>query len=60
VHKTYYSKYYVELEQALHRLLTPFRINKSREFFTENAIPFIEKIVAIHQSIQQSQAALDG
>jgi len=57
VHKTYYTRYYIELEQALHRLLTPFKINKSREFFTENAMPYIEKIVEIHQSIEKNEEA---
>jgi hypothetical protein len=30
--KKYETKNYYELEQALHRLLEPYRINRSREF----------------------------
>lgn len=43
---------YVELEQALHRLLAPFRINRAREFFTDDALRFVEQIVVIHKSVQ--------
>jgi hypothetical protein len=46
---------YIELEQALHRLLAPFRINKSREFFTAAALPFLESIVGTHNQIQSQQ-----
>lgn len=46
---------YYELEQSLHKLLDPYRINKSREFFTENCIQFVEKIVAIHNEIHDRQ-----
>ncbi len=53
VHKTYNTRNFIELEQALHKLLAPFKINKSREFFTEDALLFIEKIVEIHRSIQR-------
>ncbi len=51
VHSSYTTKNYVELEQAIHKLLSPFKLNKSREFFTEDAVPFIEKIVNIHKEI---------
>jgi hypothetical protein len=53
VHKLYNTKNYYELEQALHKLLSVYKINKSREFFTSDAIPFIEKIVEIHKEIQK-------
>lgn len=53
VHSSYKTKNFIELEQALHKLLDPFKINKSREFFTEDALPFIEKIVGIHKTIQK-------
>jgi hypothetical protein len=43
---------YMELETALHRLLTPFRINRAREFFTDAALPFVESIVSTHNEIQ--------
>lgn len=39
---------YMALEQAIHRLLSPFRINRAREFFTEDALPLVERIVSIH------------
>lgn len=48
----YKTKNYVELEQALHRLLAPFRLNKAREFFTEEAIAHVAPIVAVHRRIQ--------
>jgi hypothetical protein len=47
------TKNYYELEQALHRLLDPYRINRSREFFTDRCLPYIEQVVAIHQGIQR-------
>jgi hypothetical protein len=50
--KEFETKNYYELEQALHRLLEPYRINRSREFFTDKCLPYIEQIVAIHQGIQ--------
>jgi len=53
VHKTYTTMNFIELEQSLHKLLTPFKINKSREFFIEDAIAFIDKIVDIHMEIQK-------
>jgi hypothetical protein len=46
------TKNYYELEQAIHSLLEPYRINRSREFFTDRCLPYIEQIVAIHQGIQ--------
>ena len=45
------TKNYYELEQSLHKLLDPYRINKTREFFTEKCLPFVEKVVAIHNEI---------
>ncbi len=45
-------KNYTELEQALHRLLAPFRLNRAREFFTDTALPFVQNIVDIHLTIQ--------
>lgn len=46
------TKNYYELEQALHKLLEPYRINRSREFFREGCLPYIEQIVTIHHGIQ--------
>lgn len=45
------TKNYYELEQSLHKLLDPYRINKSREFFTDKCMPYVEKVVAIHNEI---------
>lgn len=45
------TKNYYELEQSLHKLLNPYRINKSREFFTDKCLPFVDKVVAIHNEI---------
>ena len=53
VHRSYKTRNFIELEQALHKLLNPYKINKSREFFTEDALPFIEKIVELHKAIQK-------
>jgi hypothetical protein len=50
--KVYKTKNYVELEQALHGLLAPFRLSKSREFFSEDVLPFVDRIVQIHNEIQ--------
>ncbi len=52
VYRSYTTKNFVELEHALHKLLDPYRINKSREFFLEDALPFVEKIVEVHRTIQ--------
>ncbi len=45
------TKNYYELEQSLHKLLDPYRINKSREFFTDKCMPFVDKVIAIHNEI---------
>jgi hypothetical protein len=45
------TKNYYELEQSLHKLLDPYRINKSREFFTDKCLSFLDKVVAIHNEI---------
>lgn len=46
-------KNYTELEQALHRLLSPFRLNRAREFFTDTALPYAQQIVELHMAIQR-------
>lgn len=48
------------LEHALHKLLAPFRLNNAREFFSEDALPFVEQIAAIHQRIQASLTTRQG
>lgn len=45
------------LEQALHKLLAPFRLNNAREFFSEDALPFVTEIAEIHQRIQGAPGA---
>jgi hypothetical protein len=52
VYKVYETKEHIELESALHKLLSKYRLNKSREFFTEDVIPYVEKIIEIHNVIQ--------
>lgn len=49
--KTYRVSGFIELEKALHALLAKFRLNASREFFTQDAVPFVERIVAVHREI---------
>ncbi len=49
--KSYKIRNYVELEQSLHKLLAPYRLSNSREFFSEDAIEFIDQIVDIHARV---------
>lgn len=49
--KRYETKNYSELEQSLHKLLDPCRINRSREFFTEKSLEYVEKVINIHNEI---------
>ncbi len=51
VEKSFEIDYFRELERALHKLLVPFQLNQNREFFTEDALPYINEIVDIHQRI---------
>ena len=50
--KEFETKNYYELEQSVHKLLDPYRINRSREFFTDKCLPYVEKLVLIHKDIQ--------
>ena len=50
--RSWRMKNYTELEQALHCLLAPFRLNRGREFFTEEALPHVEAVVRIHNEVQ--------
>lgn len=52
--RSYETSNYAELEQSLHKLLDPYRINRSREFFTERCLDYVERVVAIHDEIQES------
>ena len=47
------TKCYNELEQSMHKLLSPYRINSSREFFIEDCLPFFDQILEIHNRIQE-------
>ena len=49
--KIYRVPGFLELERVLHSILARFRLNSSREFFTEASIPFIDRIVALHREI---------
>ena len=51
---------YIDLEQAIHRLLSPFRINRAREFFTDDAMAYVEQIVAIHVATRAGAASRRG
>jgi hypothetical protein len=42
---------YAELEQSMHKMFDPFRINKSREFFTEDCLEFIDTLFIVHKKI---------
>mgnify|MGYP003469738299 CR=1 FL=1 len=35
------------------KLLSDFRINASREFFTNKCLPYVDKIIDIHELIQK-------
>jgi hypothetical protein len=48
---------YSELEQALHKLFDPFRINKSREFFSEDCLEFVDTLIDIHRKICGAEGA---
>jgi hypothetical protein len=50
--KEFETRNYYELDQSVHKLLDPFRVNRSREFFTERCLPYLEQIVSIHEDIQ--------
>jgi len=45
------------LEQALHKLLAPFRLNNAREFFSEDAIPYVNEIAEIHRRVHANPGA---
>lgn len=49
--REYETSNYAELEQSMHKILDPFRINRSREYFTEGSLPFIEQLIEMHENI---------
>jgi hypothetical protein len=51
--KQHETKNYAELEQSLHKLLDPFRINRSREYFTDQSLGFVDQVIQIHEEIQR-------
>lgn len=54
--KTVETANYSELEKSLHKLLTPYRINASREFFLDTCLQYIDQITSIHQHILSNTA----
>ena len=44
---------YSKLEQALHCLFDRYRINKAREFFTEECLGHINDLIEIHKKIER-------
>jgi hypothetical protein len=54
--KSYSVQGFASLEKALHNLLTPFRLNDGREFFTDDAVPFVDRVVAIHAEIRSGRS----
>lgn len=49
--KTIETANYSELEKSLHKLLTPYRINASREFFLDTCLQYVDQIASIHKQI---------
>ncbi|SRR6266513_2504707 len=49
--KEFETKNYYELEQSIHKLLDPYRINRSREFFTDKCLPYVDQVISIHRDI---------
>lgn len=52
--KQYETRNYAELEIALHKLLADYRVNTSREFFISKCLPFVDKIIEVHELIQKN------
>lgn len=50
------TRNYTELEQAMHRLFAPYRINRGREFFTEEVLQHVHAVAAIHAAIQAASS----
>ena len=49
--KTIETTNYNELEHSLHKLLAPYRINRSREFFLDTCLEFVDQVALLHESI---------
>jgi hypothetical protein len=52
IHASHKISGFIEMERALHSLLARFRLNSSREFFTDDALPFVDRIIALHEEIK--------
>lgn len=52
--KTIETTDYYELEQSIHKLLKPYRINRAREFFTDDCLPHVTQIIALHEEIKKT------
>lgn len=50
--RQYETKNFDDLEKAMHKLLSRFRPNPAREFFTEECLPFADRIYALHKEIE--------
>lgn len=46
---------FMELEKSLHALLGKFRVNPAREFFTDECLPYAERLIALHMEIYGEQ-----
>lgn len=51
VHATFKISGFIEIERVLHTMLNKFRLNNSREFFTDESLQFVDKIIALHKEI---------
>jgi hypothetical protein len=51
--KVYQVEGFTDLEKALHSLLAKFRLSHGREFFTGDALPFVDQIVSLHMVINK-------
>jgi hypothetical protein len=62
--KTIETANYSELEHSLHKLLDPYRINKSREFFVETCLEYVDQVASLHEQIlrktKQSSAQINS
>lgn len=52
IHAVHRISGFIEVERALHSLLSRFRLNNSREFFTDDALLFVDRVIALHGEIK--------
>ena len=48
---SFFSESYKDLEVICHKFLDKYRLNSKREFFTEDVLPHIEKIIKMYENI---------